>query len=325
MIDSNIQACYIRCLVDQINPEWIGKCNFVNLYNNKSKNCITTLYITDDNKLVLYVTNKINVLNDRDGKPWGEKYEKYLANLFPKEFTNSVFSYSGLYFNEFKHNNCLLTLYEYIRIEPYNPNIICSYLDKLTNVLKYHLSVFCFSENLFLVDKNSEDILLPSYNYIVSIAHPIPEELFTVFKNKLHPIVSKHIKHSKNNNNNTIANTGLYNPTKMKQICIRIIERNAIIDRVYFLSSIIYYFATIGTLWKLQKQWPPKVKKNQKCAGTCLLSKNHTNINLKNTIHNFICVDVLNNMPNILKKTNTLYTDFTKYISDLQSYLMNLN
>lgn len=322
MIDTNIQSCYIRCLVDQINPEWIQKCNFVSLYSNRSKNNITTLYITDDGKKILYITNKVYVLNDQDGKPWSQKYEKYLKHLFPKELTNTMFSYSGLYFNEFKHGDSLLTLSEYMRVETYNPKIICGFLDSLKNMLKYHLSVFCFSENLLLVDKNNEEILLPSYNYVVSLAHPIPEELFTVFKNKLHPSVSKHMKMLKLKTN--IANTGLYNPSKMKQICIRIIERTAANDRVYLLSSIIYYFSTIGTLWKLQKQWSLGVKKNQKCVGLCSHSKNHSNVNLKTIIHNYVCVDLVN-LPINLKKTRYLYTEFIKQVDDLQCYLTNLN
>lgn len=322
MIDSNIQSCYIRCLIDQINPEWIEKCNFVSLYSNKSKTNITTLYISDDRKKILYITNKVYVLNDQDGKPWSQKYEIYLKHLFPKELTITTFSYSGLYFGEFKHGDSLMTLSEYMRVETYNPRIICAFLDNLKNILKYHLSVFCFSENLLMVDQNNEEVLLPSYNYIVSLSHPIPEELFTVFKNKLHPSLSKHMKTLKLKPN--IANTGLCNPSKMKQICIRIIERNAAIDRVYLLSSIIYYFATVGTLWKLQKQWSMGLKRGQKCVGLCFYCKNHTNVNLKNMIHNYVCVDVVN-LPINLKKSNSLYTEFIKHANDLQSYLMNLN
>lgn len=327
MIDTNIQSCYIKCLVDQINPEWIGKCNFVNLYCNKNRNSTTTLYITDDGKTILYITNKIYVLNEGNGKPWGQKYEKYLKNMFPKELTNTMFSYSGLYFNEFKHVSSLLTLYEHIRVESYNSRIICGFLDKLTHLLKYHIGIFCLSENLLLVDKNNEEILLPSYNYVVSITHPIPEEMFTLFKNKLHPIVLKCMKNVKTttNSSNSIANTGLYNPTKMKQICIRLIERSAVTDRVHLLSSIIYYFAIIGTMWKLQKQWSPGTKRGQKCIGICSLSKNHTNIELKKTIHDYVCIDVVNNLPINLKKTNALYTEFITRIHDLQCYLIKLN
>lgn len=327
MIDYNIQYYYIRCLIDQINPEWIEKCNFVSLYNNKSKNYITTLYITDDGKKILYITNKIFVLNDQDGKPWAQKFEKYLKHLFPKILSNTLFSYSGLYFNEFKHDDSLSTLSEYMRVEPYNPKIICGFLDSLINILKYHLSIFCFSETLFLVDKNREEIFLPSYNYVVSIAHPIPEELFTIFKYKLHPIIVKHMKTLKVKTNN-IANTGMYNPSKMKQICIRLIEKSATTDRAYLLSSIIYYFATIGTLWKLQKQWSLGIKKprqSQRCFGLCSHSRDHTNINLKKIIHDYVCIEVVNNLPVKLKKSSTLYTDFIKHVTDLQNYLLTLN
>jgi hypothetical protein len=322
MIDTNIQACYIRCIIDQINPIWMEKCNHVNLYNEKIKNNLTVLYMTDDRKRILYITNKIYAFS-KDGFPWSQKFEKYLKPLLPHTLSNTLISYSGILFNEFCHGNSLITLSEYMRVENFNPNLLCDFLNNLKDILKYHLSVFCFSENLLLVDKKNENILLSSYNYIISLSHSIPEELFKVFKHKLHPIVSKHMKNLKQKPN-SIANTGLYSPSKMKQICIRLVEKDAATDRAYLLSSIIYYFATIGTLWKLQKQ-QPLFSKNKRCDGLCLLSKNHTNTNLRKTIHDYVCVEIVNNLPINFKKTNALYPEFVKRVNDLQKYLMDLN
>lgn len=330
MIDSNMQYCFIRCLVDKISPVWIENCNFVNLYGEKNKKRISILYTTDDRKRILYITNRIYAVDSKNGMPWSQKFTKYLKMLFPHELTNTLFSYSGLFFNEFSHNHSLLTLSEYMRCEDYNPNIICNYLENLKLILKYHLSVFCFSENLLLIDKNSNSILLPSYNYVISLTNPIFEDLYSTFKHKLHPIVVKHFKNLKTKSNH-IANTGLYNPLRMKQICTRLVDKEAAIDRVYLLSSIIYFFSVVGTLWKLKLnlswQLSLNVRKNKNgcIGGLCSLSKNQlSNIELKQLIHDYICESVVVHLPVKLKKAHSLYPEFINALSDLQRYLQNL-
>jgi len=328
MIDKGIQQCFLRSIIDNINPNWLLNCNFVNLYNqsNDNKKHFTCLYLSDDRKTLLYVTNKIFTMAKVDGRPWSQYYKHFLRGLFPDNHLTSMFYYSGLYFDEFTNSSEIYTLKEYIRLNPYDSNVLCNYLERVESLLNYHMIPFCFSEDLLLVDLN-KTILLPSFNFLISISFPISEEMIYMFKNKLHPVVFNSMKQDKRNRN-IIANTGAFDPIKMKKLCTRIIDREAMIDRVYGLSSIIYYIAYVGSLWKFQKQWPTQrqFKNTNQCGGICNYATNHLNGDqFKKRIHNYVCNDIINRLPGKLKKSTSTYTYFNEALSELRSYLKSLD
>jgi len=331
MIDKALQHCFIRSIIDNVDPSWLVNCNFVNLYNppNDNNKVLTCLYLKDNRRTLLYVTNKIFTTSKFDGRPWCQKYESFLKNIMPDKHLSSMFYYSGLYFDEFSNDTDLCTLREYIRLNAYDSKVLCNYVGVIRSILNYHIIPFCFSEDLLLVNAD-KNIILPSYNFLVSLSFPLSEDLLIMFKKRLHPCVLNVLK-QKTRDRNIIANTGAYEPTKMKRICTRIIDREALLDRVYCLSSIIYYISYVGTLWKLQKQWPSQSKAltnrtNNQCTGICDYAINHLHgSHLKKVIHNYVCTDICTRLPGKLKKSTSIYSFFNETLCELERYLKHLD
>lgn len=331
-----MQHCFLQTIIHNVDPLWVENNGFVNLYtgNENKSNNLTCLFISDDKKCLLYVTNRIFTCDSNTGFPWSQKFCNYYKNILAKELGPMSFSYSGLYFNQYRHDCELNTFKEHMKLNPYNPNMICNYLDKLRDILKFHLLPFCFSEDLLIVDER-ENIIIPNANYILSITYPLPEDIVKVFKSRLHPFVFQQVQKyktiSKHSAERSIARSGLFSPLKMRRFCTRLIEKEASIDRVYFLCSIIYYFSCIGVCWKLQKQFIQlnnlKTKsKNRKCFGLCLQSTNHIEGDkLKDIIHNFICLEVVQKLPVQLKKAESLYTYFQSCLTDLEQFLRQID
>ena len=338
MIDKNLQSCFIRSVVDTlVNPSWLKNCNFINLYSHDNKKRVTCLYITDDRRTILYVTDTIFATGP-DGQPWSQKYAAYLKDLLPSSHSTTLFYYSGLHFDEYTNDSDMYTLKEYMRLNAYDSRMLCDYIRNIrTVVLNYHIIPFCFSEDMLLVDAQTRNILLPSSNLFVSIAFPLPEDLVTMFKNRLHPYDGV-IKEQKRERG-VIARTGAYDPIKMKQLCTRIIDKEATIDRVFSLSSIIYYVAKIGTLWRLQKQWLPHMQHRgrntsigdfanvtNRCVGLCShVSPNNIHASMKRLVHNYLCIDIVSKLPIKMRKSTSLYTYFDEATAHLERYLRQLD
>lgn len=331
-----MQHSFLQTIIHNVDPLWVVNGGYVNLYTNheNKSNNVTCLFISEDKKCLLYVTNRIFTFDYKTGFPWSHKFINYYKNILVNELGPMSFSYSGLYFNQYRHDCELNTFRGYMKLNPYNPNVICNYLDKLRDILKFHLLPFCFSEDLLLVDER-DNMIIPNANYILSITYPLPEEIIKVFKNRLHPFVLQQIQKSKTlskaNTERSIVKSGLLSPVKMKRFCTRLIEKEASIDRIYFLCSVIYYFACIGTCWKLNKQFihlsSLKTKfKNQKCLGICLQSTNHIGGDrIKEIIHSYICLEIVQKLPVQLKKADLLYTYFNSCLTDLEQFLRQLD
>lgn len=354
MIDVNMQHCFIRSLIDSnVHPSWLSTSNFVNLYSgNDCKSTttdITCMFLTNDRYRLLYITNQINAFDTTSGLPWAQKYANILKPLTLNQMNTFSFSYSGLFFCEYSHNEQLWTLKEHMLTNSYTANLFSNYIRNVIRISKYHLIPFLFSEELLLVDAVSNNLLLPSPNFILSITHPLPMGLCKMFKNRLHPLMVYYLNKVKANNNSNLKNTkrvvlsGLYSPIKLKKICTRLIERDAASDRVYFLSTFIYYLAAVATFWKLRKQFiiqsnissirDTNFRQNKKhgngslkkCTGVCSQATNYLEAEpLKDLIHNYLCIEVTLMVPIKLKKATELYIVFNACLMELESYLLKL-
>lgn len=343
MVEFSLQHSFLRSIVDsRIDPIWLQECNWINLsapFNNvKNKHNVQIfMYFTDDRKRVLYATDCIFAHSSENGLPWSQDFITHFKTLLPEVLSKITLTYSGLFINEFIHNNELYTLREFVKGNCYDPRIIYKYLEIVKEIIRFHVIPICFSEDLLLVDHDEGNILLPSSNYVVSTVYPVRNSLFKIFHYRLHPETIKSISNTKKTQDQRrqIANTGLYNPVKMKQYCTRLIDKEAAVDRIHCMSSLIHFFATLAVYWKLNKQYNGVTEKSKrkrsktatKCPGICSLTINHlAESTLRELIHDYVCVQIgLHLVQKLKNNANSLYDCYSQCLSELQKFLIDLD
>lgn len=331
MTADSVRHCYLKCLVDTIHPLWVTECDWLNRFTGSCNSSIlsdvqTYIYLSNDGRKLLYATNYI-LACEESGFPWAGKHCSK-TRLVPENERKRKFLYPGLFVSEFNHPNRLITLNEYIKKKPFSSVIIVKYIETLIDMLSFHMFPYCLSEDLLLVDEVNERLLCCSYNYILSFSHPIPDKVFNLFSNRLHPNIAAEYRKKIKYVDNIIP------ASKMKMYCAKLIQKEAQNDIYAYICNQVYFLSCTATFWRLGVKWPSKealkhsTKRNtNNCKLFCSLSRSSHTMDIENKIHLYMCIEVMQKLPKKIRGNNLhpVYVTYKRVLEELRHYILELD